>query len=90
MPKEKALIDNPFLCVDCGEDTLERGESDYQVKKKVAKIGRCQGLELCIGCFEGRIGRKLIFSDFTHSMQNLYVWPVKRSWRLMKRLGFTL
>lgn len=88
MAKEE--IENPFICVDCGKDTSELGEADYKVKMKVMKIGRCQGLELCLGCFENRIGRKLSFQDFSQSMQNLYVWPAKRSWRLMKRLGFVL
>lgn len=90
MAKRKASTDECFLCVDCGIDTRDIGESDYKVKSKVGGIGRCQGLELCLGCFEHRIGRKLNFKDFAHSMQNLYVWPVRRSWRLMKRLGFVI
>jgi hypothetical protein len=54
-----------WLCVDCGTDTDKLSEY-YSVTNKVwADAGmRADGGQLCIGCLEVRLGRKLYRSDF--------------------------
>jgi hypothetical protein len=53
------------LCVDCGSDTKKFSEY-YSVTNKIwADAGmRADGGQLCIGCLEVRLGRKLYRPDF--------------------------
>jgi hypothetical protein len=92
--KEKVVTedDNPFICVDCDVDTFDIDEADnYQLRKHVIDTIRWSPcIQLCMGCVERRLGRELTFKDFTRSVQNLYVWPMERSRRLQKRMGFAV
>ena len=91
MPKKEKSIDLTFICVDCGNDTYELGEVRgvcYEVKGKFVNAGAHPSLPLCLKCVEHRIDRKLNFRDFTKAPQNMYIWPVHRSDRLQRRMGF--
>lgn len=54
-----------FMCLDCGEDTLEMKEY-YMVRDEVwTHVNPKQKGMLCIGDLEKRLERQLIKSDFT-------------------------
>lgn len=56
--------DLSFLCVDCSVHTLYLGEY-YMLKDSVWSLAQLDKGMLCISCFENRIQRQLIASDFT-------------------------
>ena len=75
---------NPSLCVDCRVHVHLAGEY-YMVRDDVWPIDP-DGGQLCVGCLEKRIGRRLVPGDFIDA-------PVNRpgsntSARLADRLGF--
>lgn len=78
-------------CRDCGADTEALGEF-YMLRDEVwgeTGMGPDEGM-LCVGCVEGRLGRRLGPADFTHVVVNL-VWPENmralKSSRLLDRLA---
>jgi hypothetical protein len=69
-----------FRCRKCGIDTLKIGEI-YMLRDELWQLaierGRVPGKPgfegmLCIDCVEGRLGRRLVYEDFT------CVWPQRR------------
>ena len=80
----------PMLCADCGFDTTDH--EYYMVRNDVwaQAIGheippQDDGVYLCIGCLEKRIGRTLSRRDFIDCPLNTEAdWP--RSARLRNRL----
>lgn len=72
-----------WRCTDCGINTWEIGEVQFQVKPSVwgiaypgynqhhAELGSSRP---CIGCLEGRLGRRLVADDFTtgHTTSRLH------------------
>ena len=79
-----------FACVDCGFDT-NAGDEYYMVSTPVWLAAgmrhdhRSGDGMLCIGCLEGRLGRRLQPNDFPD-------YPINRGWfrysaRLADRLG---
>ena len=76
-----------FDCVDCGADTFALDEY-YMVHDHlwmVVGMPLHGGGMLCVGCFEGRLGRRLAWQDFTDCPVNrLPFWP--KSERLDSRL----
>ena len=92
MPTEEPTTrGSRFDCLDCGEDTNTIDEY-YVVRDAVwreahpARLGM-----LCIGCLEGRLGRRLTTADFPEAPLNdptdLVFGPIGRSRRLLDRLG---
>ena len=87
MAKEQSI-----RCVDCDKDLFELDELhglNFELRAKVRgpiKFDPC--IDLCVKCIEHRLDRKLTFSDFTRSLENLYIWPMPRSARLERRMGF--
>jgi hypothetical protein len=76
-PLPRALGDT--RCLDCDLDTLELGEC-YIVRDEVwDSVCEPNGGMLCIGCLEGRLGRRLESSDFKDV-------PVNHSGRCSERL----
>lgn len=56
-----ALFPNPRECVLCGDD-----HDCYMVTDELwEKHGPKHHYHICIGCFEERLGRKLVPADFT-------------------------
>ena len=59
-----AEIDMRFRCVDCGEDK----EGEYYMGADevwaASGLGKSDGMP-CLACLEQRIGRRLVFDDFT-------------------------
>ena len=60
-----------FRCVDCRVNTHDIKEY-YMVTDEVWGLTGlpAKGGMLCIGCLEGRIGRKLSYKDFSHCLLN--------------------
>jgi hypothetical protein len=99
-PGRKPFIERipDLCCCDCGVDTmpLERdGGRDcceyYMVHNDVWRAAGMQAGVLCIGCLEGRLGRRLTPQDFTNSpINNDLPWDTARlAERLLiiRRLG---
>jgi hypothetical protein len=80
------MSDDDLACTDCGYDTF--GNEYYMVRNDVWEraLGHKEdGVVLCIGCLEKRIGRTLTRWDFTDCPLNtMSDWP--RSARLRSRL----
>jgi hypothetical protein len=55
-----------FRCSDCRVNTDIVGEY-YMVSDEVWQSARIDSGMLCIGCLEGRLGRRLVRSDFTEA-----------------------
>jgi len=73
-----------FICIDCIKDTGKIAKF-YMLRDEVwALTGLGTTGMLCIGCAEGRIGRKLVKLDFNLSYLN--TMPMARSMRLSDRL----
>ena len=59
-----------FLCVDCKVDTSKIKEHYFVNTELWLSSGATIHQQLCISCLEKRIGRDLIFSDFTDASIN--------------------
>jgi hypothetical protein len=62
---------DPRRCLDCGPDTVTAREY-YLLRDDVwaeTRVGPQEGV-LCIGCVEGRLGRRLNRRDFTSAPVN--------------------
>lgn len=76
----------PFICLDCSANTMHIDEY-YMVTDEIwrAVVPERYGM-LCIGCLEGRLGRKLSKDDFSDAPLNGFtIW---QSQRLRSRLTF--
>jgi hypothetical protein len=74
-----------FLCADCGVDTGKLGEFYFvNTSLWLSAMRSLKGM-LCVGCLEGRIGRRLSSSDFTKATINLPRF-IPKSARLMERM----
>lgn len=77
-------------CVDCGWDTQQPGRSEYYMVEhevwEAAGMPRWLGGQMCIGCLEKRIGRKLTRADFMDVPLNDPDGFPGRSRRLQDRL----
>ena len=75
-----------FLCLDCKVDCGKIGEH-YMLKDLVwfSVVASNKGM-LCVGCIEGRLGRRLIPSDFNNSYVNGLGFGQIKSNRLLERL----
>jgi hypothetical protein len=79
------------LCRDCRMNTVHKRE-DFMVVDAVwdaitTQREKQDGLIICIGCLEERLGRRLTPADFTECALNAGVLGL--SARLMDRLGIT-
>lgn len=74
-----------FLCVGCSVDTGRINEF-YFIKTEIwlSVMPSTKGM-LCIGCLEGRLGRRLQKDDFTNAFINSVQFSNK-SERLLSRL----
>jgi hypothetical protein len=61
-------FEESFKCIECGIDVADEGELFAVHKELRAEITLEDGEELCVGCFEERLGRELQYFDFTSSM----------------------
>jgi len=65
--------DEKWYCLDCDRFQLDHNSEYYMVKDAIwygVTYGQeCEGM-LCTGCLEGRLGRKLVASDFTDCRLN--------------------
>lgn len=54
------------FCMDCGYNTLLSNHDYYMVRDRVwdAHVETTEGM-LCVSCLEWRMGRNLVFEDFT-------------------------
>lgn len=79
-------IEAAFLCIDCGVDTGLIDEY-YMVHHYLWRlvVPEVEGM-LCIGCLEGRVGRRLRSGDFTHCPLNADSEDYPKSARLQDRL----
>lgn len=74
-----------WRCLDCRVDTGKAHEH-YFVSTSIwlTVVGSNKGM-LCVGCLEGRLGRKLVKADFTSAhINNPRLYPM--SDRLRNRL----
>ena len=73
------------MCVGCGQSTL--GEF-YRLRDHIWAGANCNatGAELCIGCVDERLGRRLTREDFDNVPANFDRTIPKRQ-RLLYRLG---
>ena len=81
-------------CADCGQSTIGEG---YRIRDEIWEQALAakpvgphakQGVELCIGCLEQRLGRQLTRADFDDISWNLAPEMQKyKSPRLLQRLG---
>jgi hypothetical protein len=80
---------NELLCLDCEQDTASLGEFAYMVQDAVwAKaVPKDNGVVLCIGCLEKRLGRQLRGRDFKREVLLNYSARFHRSHRLLDRLS---
>jgi hypothetical protein len=74
-----------YLCNDCGIDTVAAGEF-YRLRPEIwsGQLGLGERDNLCIGCLEKRLGRKITLRDlggFPH-----YPWMKPLSLRLLHRM----
>jgi hypothetical protein len=87
-PLPKAELDR-LCCNDCGVNVLKIGEY-YMLNPKIWEKELGLGWEdnLCIGCLEKRLGRKVgpMLPDFCSCPS--YDWMYPTSDRLMDRYGF--
>lgn len=70
MGKHKSRSGRKWLCLDCGECTRSLKEH-YFVREDVwfSVVDSETGM-LCVGCLEGRLGRRLVGDDFTDAWIN--------------------
>lgn len=74
-----------WKCLDCKQDTGKIGEHYFvHTTLWLSIVGSISGM-LCISCFETRLGRQLVKSDFTDAYINRLNYGVK-SQRLVERL----
>jgi hypothetical protein len=80
-PKELAR----FRCNDCGVNVVTAGEF-YMLKDEIWEdhLGLGWNDNLCIGCLEARLGRKVCFADMCGPTS--YPWMKPMSIRLAHRL----
>jgi len=72
--REQRRIRRRFLCLDCRFDTLD--EHYYMVSDELwaaTGLGPHDGM-LCLYCLEQRIGRRLVFADFTALVPSACAW----------------
>jgi hypothetical protein len=76
-----------YACNDCAVNVVTAGEF-YMLHPAIWEdhLGLGWDDNLCIGCLEARLGRKVSFADMS-SFPN-YDWMQPSSARLMDRLGF--
>lgn len=78
-------------CTDCGVDVYALGEYDYCLRPGLwRRIDPAGGAVLCIGCLEGRLGRRTGRWDYSADAAEVSrskVMPTRRSGRLADRLG---
>ena len=68
--KNRRKRKNNFKCLDCGIDTSKIKEHYFVNTELWLSSGATIHEQLCISCLEKRIGRDLIFSDFTDASIN--------------------
>ena len=75
-------------CRDCGDPTLpEDGPSEfYMVRDELWALAGAGDRYLCIGCLEGRLGRRLAREDFSDVRLNDVRYGGGSSGRLLIRL----
>lgn len=76
-----------FNCLDCGLNTLFANEYymvQHDLWDSVTASTKGKGM-LCVGCLEVRVGRVLVWSDFTDAPINHIYWN-SQSERLQERL----
>lgn len=83
---DRGFTDAARRCLDCNVDTIAIAEyymvsDDIWANSGVGPLGR-EGM-LCIGCLEGRLGRRLTADDFTDAPTNRCG---RRSERLLNRM----
>jgi hypothetical protein len=87
-PLPKRVRDR-YVCNDCDVNVLTAGEF-YMLKPEIweGQLGLGWEDNLCIGCLEQRLGRKVgpLFVDFAWSPN--YRWMYPTSPRLLDRYGF--
>lgn len=83
MPEQLAR----YACNDCGDSVVSIGEF-YMLKREIwqDQLGLGWNDNLCIGCLEKRLGRKISMSDMGSFPG--YDWMLPTSSRLMDRYGF--
>jgi hypothetical protein len=76
-----------YRCNDCGINVVTIGEF-YMLKPELwqGMLGLEWDDNLCIGCLEARLGRKVTLRDMANSPT--YPWMRPASDRLRDRLGF--
>lgn len=80
------VIDDIAVCVDCGVNTKLIGDY-YMVRPHIWGLWGVGDRMLCIPCFEDRLGRHLVASDFTEAICNHYDVVVLRSQTMLNRLA---
>lgn len=88
MPKRLTKGDlAAFQCIDCDVSTFHNHEY-YMVHDHIwlSVVERIDSGMLCIGCLEGRLGRRLTPADFTDAPVNAPEF-FRQSSRLADRLG---
>lgn len=79
-----------FLCLDCGVDTGKIHEYYFlHTRLWLTVVPTRRGGMLCVGCFEARLGRKLVRTDFNWSNITNDVKRAPKSARLMERMAAT-
>lgn len=56
-------------CIDCGCRPWDKGE-DFYIRNPLWKLIVPEDGVICIGCFETRLGRKLVRTDFSLWFRN--------------------
>jgi hypothetical protein len=84
---------HPYACNDCGVNTSFRGDgiNEYYMVEEILWelfVPEFHG-NLCIGCFEGRLGRQLTPQDFIAAPIHMELEKFPMSDRLRDRLGDT-
>lgn len=74
-----------WKCLDCSVDCGKIGEHYMLADDVWFSIAESDRGMLCVGCLEGRLGRRLVSSDFNDSYVNQSNFGV-RSARLTERL----
>ena len=78
-----------FPCVDCGEDTFNEHFMVHDYLWDIAFMGEPGEGDICVGCLERRIGRRLYGEDFTDAPVNDIDSTWTRTSRLIDRLTST-
>jgi hypothetical protein len=78
------------LCNDCGVDCLALGEY-YMLNPDIwgKQLGLGWGDNLCIGCLEKRLGRRITVTDFVGGCFTTSPWGESRRLKA-RRLGFAV